>query len=881
MKKTGQSSQTFFILVIGLFLLFSAFIPADSNFFENKILEYFNARQLLAQEKLYLHLDKPYYAAGDNIYFKGYLVNAITHSSNEIPTNYIYVELANRKDSVYIRQKIRRDSAGFYGSLYLSPELNQGDYVIRAYTEWMRNDDPDFFFTQNIRIGNAIKERVKAAVSYQTNNNGERQVTVRFSAPDGTPVEKAKVHRTITNKQNKNPRYGNQTTNDQGEISFPIPDLDTTVTEPRIELHLTNDLYDSQYTFYIPDFNHDFHLSFFPEGGQLINGATQIIAFKGQQSNGYSEETEGYIVNKQGDTITRFKSEHDGMGAFALRIQKGETYQAIATSSSGKTKTFNLPPVSETPYALQLTQSKDKIRYAITAAPEIAENDTVYLAAHVRGNIVFAHTITEKNRSGIIPHSLFNSGIAHFILLSNKGLPLAERLIFIYPENQAQWKITTDKSSYQKREKITLKLCLTDSSEKPLQGDFSVSVTDNRLIQKDSLADNIVSNLLLTSDLKGYIENPAYYFQADDPKTQRHLDLVMLTHGWRRFKIENILETPSANISHYKEGGQVISGQVLNPLNKGAKNANISLTSLDNSTFAQVSTDEKGYFLIDSIGFQDTTLFLIQGYSRKGSDVVSVKVDPETFPEIPNKKPFKQPDTVRLRNYTDLIRDTYFNAGGMPVYELNEVTVTGQRKENLENNYSSISSYIMAPDRFMRPGINNAFDAVCMLPGVFGTGTGELKIRNQEPLLLIDYMECDDPLILKTIEAKNVKAIEVLKGATSSFMTSRNTYGGVIMVTLESGHIQTAEQSPGFHYFKRLGYHISKEFYHPIYDTPEKKELSGPDERSTIYWSPSINTNEQGVAQIEFYASDHPGNYHIDIEGISDAGIPYSYSNSL
>ena len=101
------------------------------------------------------------------------------------------------------------------------------------------------------------------------------------------------------------------------------------------------------------------------------------------------------------------------------------------------------------------------------------------------------------------------------------------------------------------------------------------------------------------------------------------------------------------------------------------------------------------------------------------------------------------------------------------------------------------------------------------------------------------------------------------------------------MVTLESGHIQTAEQSPGFHYFKRLGYHISKEFYHPIYDTPEKKELSGPDERSTIYWSPSINTNEQGVAQIEFYASDHPGNYHIDIEGVSDAGIPYSYSNSL
>ena len=862
-------------------LLSTAFAPVEKKSFEDKILEHFGARKLLAQEKLYLHLDKPYYAAGDNLYFKGYLVDAITHSPEKIPTNYIYVELADRKDSVFVRQKIRRDSAGFQGSMTLSPELDKGDYVIRAYTEWMRNGDPDFFFTKNIRIENSIKEKVKAEISYQTDANGSRRASVRFSAPDGSPVQKAKVHRTVTNKQNKNPRYGNHTTDERGEISFPLPETDTTVVSPRIDLHLTNDLYDSRYTFYLPVFESDFHLSFFPEGGNLTDGTTQIIAFKGQQANGHSEETEGYVTDSRGDTLTRFKSEHDGMGSFALRVRKGESYRATAVSASGQTKTFDLPPVSETPYALRLTQAEDRMHYAVSAAPGTPETDTVYLAAHVRGDIVFAHTITGENRSGIIPSSLFKPGIAHFILLDKQGMPLAERLAFFHPEQPAEWKISTDKPAYRKRDKIAVTLHLTDSTDQPLQGNFSVSVTDDRLVQTDSLADHIVSNLLLTSDLKGYIENPAYYFRSNDAAARRHLDLVMLTHGWRRFKIENVLEMPAADISHYKEGGQTLSGRILNPLKLGAKNASVSLTSLDNSTVAQVSADENGYFLIDSIGFRDTTLFLIQGRSRKGSDVVTVEMDPETFPEIPNKNPFQEPDTARLQTYADLVRDTYFNAGGVPVYELNEITVTGKRDESLKTNYSSISSYIMSPDRFIRPGINNAFDAVCMLPGVFGTGTGELKIRNQTPLLLIDNMECDDPLILKDIEARHVKAIEVLKGATSSFMTSRNTSGGVIMVTLEAGHIQTAEKSPGFHYFKRLGYHLSKEFYQPAYDTPEKRELTAADQRSTIYWNPSVNTDKTGDIHLEFYASDHPENYRITIEGIGDTGCPYHYSDRL
>ena len=109
-----------------------------------------------------------------------------------------------------------------------------------------------------------------------------------------------------------------------------------------------------------------------------------------------------------------------------------------------------------------------------------------------------------------------------------------------------------------------------------------MSITDNHTVYPDSLGDNILSNILLTSDLKGYIENPGYYFNGPyTPAVQRHLDLVMLTHGWRRFRIENLTQTPQFEAKYFIEAGQAVSGQVKNAFGKGASDASIVAYSPD------------------------------------------------------------------------------------------------------------------------------------------------------------------------------------------------------------------------------------------------------------------------------------------------------------
>ena len=149
--------------------------------------------------------------------------------------------------------------------------------------------------------------------------------------------------------------------------------------------------------------------------------------------------------------------------------------------------------------------------------------------------------------------SLFTEGITHFMLIDEQGNALSERLIFVPDHKPNQWQITTDQPTYGKEKKVSLQIAAKDSEGNPVEGTFSVSITDRKSIQPDSLADNILSNLLLTSDLKGYVEDPAFYFLNQDARTLRSIDYLMMTHGWRRHKMENVLRTPSLNFTNYIE----------------------------------------------------------------------------------------------------------------------------------------------------------------------------------------------------------------------------------------------------------------------------------------------------------------------------------------
>ena len=157
---TLQSKRSITVL-LGVLLYFSSL---SAQTMQDTIIANFSLMERIPKEKLYLHLDKPFYGAGEKIWFKGYLVNAITHQDNA-QSNFIITELINRSDSIVERKKIRRDSLGFHNAFTLPATLPAGDYYLRGYSNWMLNEDPDFFFSRNIKIGNSIDNTIVSSNS--------------------------------------------------------------------------------------------------------------------------------------------------------------------------------------------------------------------------------------------------------------------------------------------------------------------------------------------------------------------------------------------------------------------------------------------------------------------------------------------------------------------------------------------------------------------------------------------------------------------------------------------------------------------------------------------------------------------------------------------
>ena len=174
---TLQSKRSITVL-LGVLLYFSSL---SAQTMQDTIIANFSLMERIPKEKLYLHLDKPFYGAGEKIWFKGYLVNAITHQDNA-QSNFIITELLNRSDSIVERKKIRRDSLGFHNAFTLPATLPAGDYYLRGYSNWMLNEDPDFFFSRNIKIGNSIDNTIVSSIEYQQEDDTHYTAKIKFTS---------------------------------------------------------------------------------------------------------------------------------------------------------------------------------------------------------------------------------------------------------------------------------------------------------------------------------------------------------------------------------------------------------------------------------------------------------------------------------------------------------------------------------------------------------------------------------------------------------------------------------------------------------------------------------------------------------------------------
>ncbi len=864
---TLQSKRSITVL-LGVLLYFSSL---SAQTMQDTIIANFSLMERIPKEKLYLHLDKPFYGAGEKIWFKGYLVNAITHQDNA-QSNFIITELINRSDSIVERKKIRRDSLGFHNAFTLPATLPAGDYYLRGYSNWMLNEDPDFFFSRNIKIGNSIDNTIVSSIEYQQEDDTHYTAKIKFTSNVQAVFENTTIkYLYLENGKIKN--KGKKKTDENGWISISLPDLKSPVAR-RIEVEFDDPQYIYKRTFHLPVFTNDFDVKFFPEGGALINIPHQNVAFKAQGADGFSKEIEGFLFNSKGDTLTNFRSEHNGMGIFTMNPVNNETYYVTVRTNDSITKRFDLPAIEPKGISIAMSHYKQEIRYEIQKTEATEWPQKLFLLAHTRGKLAILQPINPKRTFGKMNDSLFTEGITHFMLIDEQGNALSERLIFVPDHKPNQWQITTDQPTYGKREKVSLQIAAKDNEGNPVEGTFSVSITDRKSIQPDSLADNILSNLLLTSDLKGYVEDPAFYFLNQDARTLRSIDYLMMTHGWRRHKMENVLRTPSLNFTNYIEKGQTISGRIMGFFGANVKKGPICVLAPKYNIIATTETDEKGQFIVNT-SFRDSTTFLVQARTKKGFAGVDILMDPPQYPVATHKAPYFNGATTFMEDYLMNTRDQYYMEGGMRVYNLKEVTVTAKRERPSSKSIytGGINTYTVEEDRLQGYG-QTAFDAASRLPSVTITNGSEIHIRNNsEPAIIVidDIVYEDASDILKDIQVSDMSSISLLRGADAVILGPRAS-GGAVVITLKDPRNLPARPAQGIITYTPLGYSESVEFYHPTYDTPEKKNAQRSDFRSTVYWNPELRLDAEGKATIEYYTPDSTAPEDIIIEGVDKNG---------
>ena len=281
-------------------------------------------------------------------------------------------------------------------------------------------------------------------------------------------------------------------------------------------------------------------IQFFPEGGNLVNTLETVVAFKANDDMGMPVKAKGNIVSSKGTVITSFSTLHDGMGTFTLTPEANETYKAVWTDASGNQQTTPLPEAKAEGLVIKMTPAGNKKVFTLSRTDGVpAEWRKVTIVALLGQERVYkaiANLESNKMTSGSIPVGEFPSGILQVTVFSQTWEPLVERIVMINNDNyHFNAAVNTPELNTNFRAKNTVEIAVDDT----ILTNMSLSVTD-AIVGRQTSGDNIISRILLTGDIKGYVHNPTYYFSNNSDSVAGHLDLVMLTHGWRRYNWSNL-----------------------------------------------------------------------------------------------------------------------------------------------------------------------------------------------------------------------------------------------------------------------------------------------------------------------------------------------------
>lgn len=632
-------------------------------------------------------------------------------------------------------------------------------------------------------------------------------------------------------------------------------------------------------------------VDFFPEGGDAIAGISNRVAFKAADQYGLPVSIRGVIEDNKGTLIDSFRTKHDGMGSFIFTPIAGTIYLAKWKDGKGIAHTSELPTVKTSGTSLQVVISEKK--RIVTIQSNAAEDrfKMLHLVGTMNGGIAFKSEVNlaaTKISRKVIPTENLPSGILTITVFDADWNAIAERITFI---DNGDYSFATSLEvvhwGLNKRAQNDIRLNVPAG----LQGaNLSVSITDAG-IEADS-SSSIITHFLLTGDLKGYVHNPSYYFSSKADSVINNLDLVMLTHGWRRFKWEDITKGKLPEIQQPRDTSYLsLSGKVYGVTKSqlsGKESIFLFLTQKDSATQTVLTPiNRDGTFKEPDFIFFDTLKVYYQLKSKLFSSAEAKFMTerlstPNYLSASKNFIKFKPTsDTSGFYRHTllaaELVRLQRMQKGKL----MENIIVTAKSKPLLKQMDEKYTKglfsggdgyqFDLANDP-MALGQMNVFNYLQgKVAGLQINSTGStptLSWRGGSPQLFLDEMPIDAEF-LNTIPVSDIAFVKVFR---PPFMGGFNGSGGAIAVYTRKGD-DTRSKPGGLNTNTIIGYTPIREFYSPNYSRFDKRNEQ-PDVRTTLYWNPLLLVNPNSTSvQLQFYNNDVSKSFRVVIEGISKEGL--------
>ena len=892
--------------------------PGNINTLISKIGTYNDAMPI---EKLYLHFDKPYYSVGDTIWFKGYLMNQAIGYSQQ--SSRLYVELVNDSNAV-VKRFVFPVSIGItWGNIALSSMyVHEGAYTVRAYTNWMRNFGDDYFFKQAFYINNQGFNtwliNLKPTITTVAGKDNVK-VAMQFNSLDGQTTGLKTMQLKVVNGKKVLFRNTAQTATDGSmDVDFTLPPQ-TTLKNLNI---VAQDKLDKR-TAVIPvsvNRPQDVDLQFMPESGHLIAGLPTRVGFKAVGEDGRGVDLQGSVFDSDNIEVARLKSLKYGMGTFDITPQEGKTYTAKVTMANGEEKNVPLPVIAASGLVLKVKNNRTADSITVNVYTTAGTGEKYNLIGMARNTVCYGASFTMNGNSFkvTIAKSLFPSGVAHLMLINANNQPVNERLTYIDHHDNLKIEVKNEASSYASRDSIPVHVNVVDEAGKPVRGSFSMAVTDDEQVKQDDYADNISSRMLLSSDLKGYVEDPNYYLQANDD-VWKALDALLLTQGWVGYDLKKVDQPIKPAFA--AEKNFEVKGTVTNLFNKPMANSNVLLLATGKQHFFRdTTTNTEGKFVFTRLPVVDSSTFVLSARNARGKAVNGgVAVDDQSQTPVKASTPILlQPWNVNTdstilnyvrsnKKYQVELDKAQYGASGHLLGAVNIHDMAAIRgSQNL--NGAGNSDQVITENDMVNAGKASLLDVISSKVKGFRTGffkdsTKQTNLtyfindkrvhfvfdgvdvdRFYEPTTgianehyefhkqYLDYISAEDVLGIEVLYSSKANALYNEANLTTDDLMAATAAGPVgsdyayLEITTRSGNGPNLQRATSIYIYKPVPLTLPHQFYTPRYPVKGAPHTYA-DLRSTIHWAPNFITDKDGNATIHFYAADKSTHYTVIVQG--------------